>query len=125
MSVEEIVAAALLNESKLHAEERFSELGDRYDDVHGEILPLMEEPNVTVGLAFNFWDCWVDAANHDWRYHEGIGRDDWPKLATEIAGALRQGVEVTDPVLVERFSPRPRRSFRRWVSDLFKGPEPQ
>jgi hypothetical protein len=119
-SVEEIVAAALLRDAEAHAAGRFNVIGDSYDDVYGQILPLIEEPVTTVQLAFNFWDGWVDASNHEWQYYDGISREDWPRMAREIALALQAGKEITNPMLLERFGPRPRRSLRHWLVDFVR-----
>jgi hypothetical protein len=117
-SAEAIVAAALLRECELHASGRFDEIGEAWDDVYGEILPLMDRPTPTVALAFNFWDGWVDACNHDWHNYPGIERQDWPVFARELADALTHGTEVEDPTLLRHFRPRQRRSLRARVSRL-------
>jgi len=57
-------------------------------------------------VALQFWDGWIDASNHEWRYYEPIMAADWPKLAREIAGALRADCEITNPVVLDRFGIR-------------------
>jgi hypothetical protein len=118
-SAEAILAAALLRECELHASGRFDEIGEAWDDTFGEILPIMEDPTPTVSVAFNFWDGWVDASNHDWRNYQGIERDGWPVLAQQLAEALTRGTEVVDPTILKYFRPRPRRTLRSLVRAVF------
>ena len=112
------MALALRQDADAHTAGRYDEIATRYDDVYGEVLALSEW-TPRLGIAFEFWDCWNDARNHDWRYYEGIGRDDWPKMAQEIAAALESGDEI-DATVVDRFGPQPRRSLRQRLSGLVK-----
>ena len=58
-------------------------------------------------LAFYFWDCWIDARNHEWLYHEPIREQDWPRLARHICEAIENESEVTDTIFLEHFGPQP------------------
>ena len=115
----EIVAAALLRGVEVQAAGYLDQISEIYDDVYGQILPLVDEFPPTLGLAFRFWECWGDTANHDWQFY-GFAAEDWPRMAQEIAAALQQGVEVTDPTLVERFAPR--RTLRERLGGLLHRP---
>ncbi len=118
----ELVAAALLRDVEVQAAGDLDHIGESYDDVYGQVLPLADKPSQTLSLAFQFWDCWVDSANHDWQYYDNLSSNDWPRMAREIAAALNRGVEVTDPALVERFGPQQRRSLRERVARLLRCP---
>ncbi|NJM98977.1 MAG: hypothetical protein HC800_19115 [Phormidesmis sp. RL_2_1] len=37
-----------------------------------------------------FIDCWIDAANHEWQYHEPILKGDWVLLAEELIRAVSE-----------------------------------
>ena len=71
-----------------------------------------------VAFGFEFWDNWIDAANHEWRHHEPISADDWPRYARLVANAVRAGELPTDAVLLEHVLRKPRRSFREWLRDV-------
>ena len=61
-----------------------------------------------VFVALSFWDGWIDASNHEWKYYEPIQKDDWPRLVDEIARSLREDREVTNSVILKRFGLRKR-----------------
>ena len=50
-------------------------------------------------IALSFWDGWIDASNHQWRYYEPITEREWPLLAIEIAAALRADREIDNAVI--------------------------
>jgi hypothetical protein len=52
--------------------------------------------------AFDFWDYWVFAADHDFIQEEWPAQDDWPVLARSIATDLRADRDISDPNLRER-----------------------
>ncbi len=54
-------------------------------------------------IALNFWDGWIDARNHDWKYYEGIHAEDWPRLARSIVADLEADREITDVVVLKHF----------------------
>jgi hypothetical protein len=119
-SAEDIVAGALRRDVAAHVTGHYEEIGWRYDDVYAEILPLMERQAPTMALAFQFWDGWIDARNHDWQYCEGIGREYWPHLAERVATALEARTEIDDPTLLAHFAVGPRRSLRELVRDRLR-----
>ena len=45
-------------------------------------------------VAFEFWDRWIDARNHNWGYHRGVERDDWPVIARQIRQGLLEEWDV-------------------------------
>lgn len=122
---EDILATALLADADAHERERFHEIGERYDDVFAAPLPLKDHWMPTTAVAFEFWDGWVDARNHGWHYYPGISRDDWPRLARDVARSLRDRVPPTDPTLTAHFGPAAhpawRTRFREWRHGRFPG----
>ena len=54
-------------------------------------------------VALEFWGGWIDSRNHDWQYYDGIGADDWPRLARKIVADLEADREITDGVVLARF----------------------
>ena len=100
-----IVATALRRDADAHDAGAVDSVGESYDDVLAEVLPLWNEAGGTIGMAFRFWDAWVKARNNDWPNSSGIAREDWPRLARHIAAALEMHNTVSEPVL-ERFADR-------------------
>ena len=98
-----ILGAALIADAVAHDAGRHDEVGERYDDVYSDLLPIQDLNDRRFAIAFNFWDGWCDARNHDWNFYPGIGRDDWPKLAREIASALDHGSPPSNPLILQRF----------------------
>jgi len=103
----EILAKALEVDALAHEAGQFANIGMRYDPVLGEILPINDIPEQLFGLAFGFWDCWLDAANHDWLHHEPMSKADWPNVARVISQCLRAGALPTDPMILNQFLPKP------------------
>lgn len=109
----EILADALLKDAEAHEDGRYDDIGERYDDVYGELLPMDDVKDPHVSLALGFWDGWSDARNHDWQYYEGIGERDWPRLrGKSTVDMLRTGADPADPVLLRHFRRAPRTPFR-------------
>jgi hypothetical protein len=98
-----ILAAALRDDADAQAAGRAETIGERFDDVYGEILPLAPTFSVGVNIGFTFWDWWIDARNHQWLYYDGISESDWPRLARHVAHAIESGEPVSDPVLIRHF----------------------
>jgi len=57
----------LLADADAHEGGRFDDVAERYDDVLAELLPLKDRWTPQVSIAFEFWDGWADARNHDWQ----------------------------------------------------------
>jgi hypothetical protein len=89
-----------------HATASADQPHDGYDDLKA-VLPRGSDPRWTkVFIALHFWDGWIDASNHDWRYYEPILKSDWPTLARELASDLRADREVSNPFILNRFDLR-------------------
>ena len=106
----QIVAAALRRAIDDQEAGRHLQLADKYDDVYTEILPLTNGNDLLTNRALTFWDSWGDAARHDWRYYDDIGRADWPRMAGAVIRALEEGGPVTDAQYIDYFE-RSRPSF--------------
>ncbi|MEY2426073.1 MAG: nitrite reductase small subunit [Actinomycetota bacterium] len=102
---EEILARALVADAEAHESARYDDIGERYDDVYGELLPIQDLGARKFAIAFHFWDAWIDARNHGWNYYPDIAPPDWPLFAREIAAALRDGVDPSNSTVVKLFSP--------------------
>ena len=115
----EILAKALEHDANIQEKNRISEIGNRYDDVICEILPINEIPEDLFGLAMRFWDDWVDASNHEWKYHEPFVESDWPKMARKIATHLREATFPNDELILEEFMPTPKKPILKRIKNLF------
>ena len=105
----EILAEALEKDALDHESGNYDNIGLKWDDVYGQLLPIEEDIDQPVyGLAFNFWDDWCDASNHDWQYHEPITTNEWPKIAREIAASLRNGTPPNNQRILDHFLPKPK-----------------
>jgi hypothetical protein len=117
----EVVAEALLADAEAHDGGRYEEIGEKFDDVLAEVLPLPDAKAHHVSVAFSFWDGWIDARNHEWLYYEGIGRDDWPRHARAVTSALQVGCSPEDPALLRHFDRPPRPPLRTRLTRLLFG----
>jgi hypothetical protein len=103
----DILADALLVDAEAHEAGRYGEIGERYDDVYAELLPLDGLSERPVRMALDFWDGWIDARNHDWLYYDGIEEHDWPRHARFVSACLRSGRIPDDPTLKKHFDRPP------------------
>ena len=115
----EIVAAALETEASLQQSGAIKQLGDAFDPTYARVREVGHGYDEAVAFAFTFWDSWLDSANHNWRYHDPLKEDDWPRFAREIAAAVRQGRLPDNELLLEHIRLKPRRTFRQWFWGLF------
>ena len=104
--VRAFVAAALDSAADAHEAGRYSELAPLFQKVDVPETRGDGPQFAKIGLALNFFDGWVDASNHEWRYYEGFTRDDWPRLARIVATALRTDREIPAQQVLERFGVR-------------------
>jgi hypothetical protein len=114
-----LLAEALEQDALGHEAGHFAEIATQYDLVYGRLLPVHDPFPRDISIAMAFWDSWADASRHDWQYYDGINRDDWPRLARQIAAALRDGTPITERRILEHFDqaarPGPWRRFRTWI----------
>src|SRR5262245_43841954 len=115
----EIMASALEAEATLQERGSIRKLGSNYDPTYARILEVNARYDESIGFAFTFWDNWLDAANHEWKYHEPISEREWPNFGREVAAAVRRGELPANQFLIDQISLEPRRSFWQWVKSLF------
>jgi len=94
-------------------------VGKAYDRTFARTIEADPNYDDAVAFALTFWDEWIDATNHDWRYHGAVSPVDWLRFARHVAQEVRQGVVPSDPELLERVMPKPRKRLPRWFRGLF------
>jgi hypothetical protein len=95
---------------------RISEVDDLYDSIDAE-LPRDGGPEFDkLLIALEFWAGWIDSRNHDWKFYEGIGGSDWPKLARQISDDLQSDRETEDERIRKHFDYR----FREEVPGIWQ-----
>lgn len=97
----------------------FSEIGEA-----SERLALRTGQFVDVDsdlrVAIEFLNGWYDSSNHDWRYYEPLGENDWPRLSVSLAVSLETGTPIDESVR-QRFTFAPRRGLRARLREFFTG----
>jgi len=97
---------ALRVDAERHDNGDFKNLGDRFDNIesyrdkHPEV-----HSTKNVGIAYTFWDSWIDQVNHGFQhnYYDGIAPDAWPGLAREIADNMEAGALIANPTVLKLF----------------------
>jgi len=93
----------LVRDAWAHENDEYTLIGHGYDDIDVG-LPRNAGPEFRkLFIALSFWDGWIDARNHEWQYYKPIEKDDWPRLARQIAGHLKNEQEIDEPTIVARF----------------------
>jgi hypothetical protein len=88
--------SALMKSAEEHHAGRLEQIEDGYEDLD-IALPRNGGPEFDKLLnALYFWDCWIDARNHNWRQYDGVEADDWPRLAMLIVADLEADQEITN-----------------------------
>lgn len=118
----EILAKALEKDAIDHESGKYDNIGHRWDDVYGQILPVEEDFNNPIySIAFRFWDDWGDASNHEWQYHEPITANEWPVIAREIVSSLRSGNMPSKQRIIDNFLPKPSEGIIKKIKTWFAG----
>ena len=103
VEAKELLISGLLKDAAAHDERRHDEIGAGFDEFDGE-LPRGEGPEFgKLFVALQFWDGWIDAPNHDWLYYEPITEEDWPVLARQIVNCVQNDLEITNPIVIDKF----------------------
>ena len=89
-----------------HDAGRYTKISEQFDHVDGALPRIDSAEFLRLYIALSFWDGWIDASNHAWRYYPGIEKKDWPILAKRIVADLRADKDITDQIIVEQFGPR-------------------
>ena len=94
-----------------HLNGSYNLIAKKYDNDYADLLIFNEYDNRNVKIAFNFWDSWCDASKHDWQFYKNISKNDWPILAEEIIDCLENGKDITNPTVIDNFSPENKQGF--------------
>ena len=109
---------SLTRDVTAHEAGRYRDVGRDFDVLDAN-LPRNDMPEFDkIFIAFDFWDGWIDARNHDWQYYAGMSQHDWPGLARNIVQAIADDREITEPMVLEHFSLRERQSLRERFNSL-------
>lgn len=116
----EILAKALEADIATQAQGDSLVIGEKWDEVYAQLLPIEDDiDNPIYKVAFQFWDDWGDASNHDWRYHEPTTKEQWPLYAKAIAESLRSGKLSEETAIINQFSPKPKvnliQRIKQWL----------
>lgn len=101
---------ALRRDANLHERSFFEQLGSDFDRLDVKAGGEFENSKVqlTFGIAWTFWDSWIDERNHSFPcFYDGITREHWPILARRVAENLEIGEQVEDPLFLKYFSLKP------------------
>ena len=105
--------SALINilkrESMLHRTKQYGSLGETFDAVDAQLPRNSGSEFNKLFLAFNFWEGWLDACEHDWFFYEPITESDWPNYADIIISDLENNFDTQNSVLIEKFTIKPPR----------------
>ncbi len=114
-----LLIRGLLQAADRHEVGAYEKLGDGFEEIDSG-LPRDRRPEFSkLYTALNFWDSWVDASNHQWKYYPGIEAKDWPVLARRIVADLQVDREITDPLVFKWFAPQ-KQSFSSLTHKLGK-----
>ncbi|MEL6490759.1 MAG: hypothetical protein AAFQ95_12425 [Cyanobacteria bacterium J06621_3] len=73
-----------------HQQMEFNSLRRAFDSYEGN-EPIQDSTfSAWNAYALYFADCWIDAANHKWHYHDPILEGDWVPLARELIVAISE-----------------------------------
>lgn len=99
----DLMVRVLARDTDLHKAGQYEQIGLDFDLIDKDRRINPWPGSSALCIAWNFWDGWIDARNHDWMYYEGIEKKDWPVLAQEIAKNLQDDSEIVNPVLIKYF----------------------
>lgn len=115
------IIATLERDAAAHAAGRFADIGRDYDAIDAAMPRTGAGVEHALHVALAFWDGWIDARNHDWRFYEPIAPSDWPRLARSVIDDLSAEREIADPMVLARFTAPPRPSLWARLKARFSG----
>lgn len=93
----------LRRDVEYHSRGEYPKIGEGFD-VFDQNLPRTSGPEFNkLFVAFNFWDSWQDARNHDWRYYREIPQSAWTLLALQLIKDIEEEREITSTIILENF----------------------
>ncbi|MDH4162262.1 MAG: hypothetical protein OEW15_06170 [Nitrospirota bacterium] len=111
---------SLSHDIESHSRGDFKKVGEGFDKFD-QNLPRNSGPEFKkLFLALNFWDCWQDARNHEWRYYKGISQADWPRFAKIIVKDIEEDKEITSNLILEHFGFKPSVGIIKRITSFFK-----
>ena len=101
-----LIIRRLLQASDYHEAGSYHKIDEGFEEFDYGLQRNNEPRYLSLHIALNFWDSWIDARNHLWtHYHEAeIKREEWPLLARCIVSDLQGGSQITDPKLRKWFA---------------------
>jgi hypothetical protein len=118
--VKQALIEGLLHDAIAHEAGHYNEVGAQFEAFERLLTEADGYTNNQVSLAYDFWDGWIDAHNHDWRFYEPIQEADWPRLARHIVHAPREDREITEPIVLDRFQRMPQLPLIERLAALFR-----
>ena len=120
----QIVIDGFTHDADAHESGRYGDIGRGFDELDAGLPRDGGAEFHKLFIALAFWDGWIDARNHDWRYYEGIYESDWPVLAKRIIASVAEEQEITEPVVLRHFDFResqPREGRLKSLLGRFRG----
>jgi hypothetical protein len=99
------VVDALEAAAVAHTSGRFLEVFED-DELEQAIFADASDHREQLTIALEFLLGWADCAAHDFRYYPGFAKDEWPRLATQVADDIRSTRAIGDPRILAAFGPR-------------------
>jgi hypothetical protein len=99
--------STLKREVAFHRAKEYGSLGESFDLVDSQLPRNSDTEFNKLFLAFNFWEGWLDACEHDWFYYEPISENDWPNYADIIISDLENNCDTQNSILIEKFAVKP------------------
>ena len=95
---------ALARDIDLHEKSAYLDVGADFDDLDSD---RWSNPDTDLILAWNFWEAWIDEANHNFvGLYPGIGKNDWPRLASIVIASLADHRALDVPVILRQMDYR-------------------
>ena len=102
-----MLAKSLLKDADRHRRHCFADIGTDYETSETRLRNNPDGFDPLVGVALNFWFCWVDERNHGFPgFHHKIREELWPLLAEQLALCLDGKETSTMPSTLKSFRTR-------------------
>ena len=81
---------------------RLENLTKAFDEFEVDFGSYSGEGSNWIHYIRDFLESWIDASNHEWKYHDPIRESDWVKIANLILELLEQNKEFKPVSLNDR-----------------------
>ncbi len=112
----QLMVEVLRRDANLHEKGELQLLGEDYE----EIDYLWPRASHQLGIAWNFYDEWIYARDHNFMSPYNLRKDEWPEYARHIADHLIADTEITDQKLLVNFDYSQRSSCTGALKSLFR-----